>query len=1139
MKRLIFLFTLLLSVYFSNADEIRKTFYFNNPIVNTTGDFQTISFDNTMLTGIAGEPSFPYMATSLLLPPGEEAISIKIELGQKVSLKGKFTLFPYQSSRPLSDPGNHSFNINKEVYSANQDLPRQKHGNISTHYLYGHSIAMTTITPIVYNPANKTVEYYKEVTVIINTKTSQKAQIALDNFSADSDIEKYIQNPELTSRYNISKKMSENPYKLLIITPETFMADFDTLRNIYLSRGITSEIISPNYIITHISGQDTPEKIRNYIIQEYQESGIEYVILGGDIQHVPHRSFYCSVESGSGYSSDDIPADLYYSALDGNWDTDGDNLWGEPDEDDLLPELAVARFPFGDADELENIIHKSISYQNTPVLGEFTNNLMAGENLYSNPDTWGRDYLDLLIGERSDNGYTTIGIPDNYTIDSIYEHSSSWSGSTLMAHVNSGKQFVHHVGHANPTYVAHMSISDISNNNFSGANGIDHNYTLFHTHGCDCGSFDLNCILEKMVTIDNFAVSVIGNSRYGWFNEGQSEGPAAHLHREMVDALYHEKMNHLGKAFKEAKIQTAPWVEAPGQWEEGAIRWNFYDLNVLGDPVLSVWTDEPIDIDVAYENILPLGTTSSTVNITNDGTPMENFTCSVLKNGILHASAETDANGTAILNFNPVVTEIGDAQLIVVGYNCLPDTSIISFIPEAGPYVVYNDHEIIDINGNNNGEADYGENVQLTVEIINSGQDDASDVSSEISITDEFITLLDSVENYGSVTAGTIVSREEAYDIQIAPLTPDQHIASFTLECTSDNASWLSDFQVIVNAPEPLSGTMIINDENGNNNGKIDQGETVTIEIPVTNNGHSDCAGTTIVIGCDNTDITITQNTLDLGNISAGETVAASFEIYADEAIPNGTIIEFNSEIDMCGYINSSSCYQAIGIVMEDFETGDFTSYNWLHSGNMPWVITNNNVYNGDFSSKSGAISDEQSSSLDIEINVMQEGILSFARKVSSEADYDKLKILIDNELLGSWSGVIDWEVMSYTIQPGIHTLSWVYIKDMNSSSGDDCAWIDDIVFPPTSIIMDINEDISDNNVSVYPNPGNGLFHIFANQGNTIVKVYNSLGSLIKETESNFVEGSSTIDLSNQKSGIYFIELTSETSRSVSKVIKR
>ena len=47
-------------------------------------------------------------------------------------------------------------------------------------------------------------------------------------------------------------------------------------------------------------GQDNPEKIRNFIIQEYQGSGVEYVMLGGDVEVVPYRGFYCHVQSSSG-----------------------------------------------------------------------------------------------------------------------------------------------------------------------------------------------------------------------------------------------------------------------------------------------------------------------------------------------------------------------------------------------------------------------------------------------------------------------------------------------------------------------------------------------------------------------------------------------------------------------------------------------------------------------------------------------------------------------------------------------------------------------------------------------------------------------------------------------------------------------
>ena len=190
-----------------------------------------------------------------------------------------------------------------------------------------------------------------------------------------------------------------------------------------------------------------------------------------------------------------------------------------------------------------------------------------------------------------------------------------------------------------------------------------------------CGGFDQSdCILERMVNIENFAVSVIGNSRYGWFNEGQTEGPAAHLHREMMDALYHEKMNHIGQAFTESKIQTAPWVTAPGQWEEGALRWNFYDINILGDPAMSIWTEEPISIQAVYENTIPVGTASTTVTVTSGGFPMENFTCAILKNGVLHGAGTTDNAGLAQIILDPVFTSAGTAQLVVSGYNCLPTT---------------------------------------------------------------------------------------------------------------------------------------------------------------------------------------------------------------------------------------------------------------------------------------------------------------------------------------------------------------------------------------------------------------------------------------------------------------------------------
>jgi hypothetical protein len=75
----------------------------------------------------------------------------------------------------------------------------------------------------------------------------------------------------------------------------------------------------------------------------------------------------------------------------------------------------------------------------------------------------------------------------------------------------------------------------------------------------------------------------------------------------------------------------------------------------------------------------------------------------------------------------------------------------------------------------------------------------------------------------------------------------------------------------------------------------------------------------------------------------------------------------------------------------------------------------------------------------------------------------------------------------------------------------------------------------NDASISIFPNPGNGIYTIRSkDQKNNTVKVFNSLGMLIKE-ENNFNDSHFTIDISDAPSGIYFIQVGS----SRTKVIKQ
>ncbi len=132
---------------------------------------------------------------------------------------------------------------------------------------------------------------------------------------------------------------------------------------------------------------------------------------------------------------------------------------------------------------------------------------------------------------------------------------------------------------------------------------------------------------------------------------------------------------------------------------------------------------------------------------------------------------------------------------------------------------------------------------------------------------------------------------------------------------------------------------------------------------------------------------------------------------------------------------------------IEGFETGDFSSFPWIHSGSADWVITADEKNSGVYSARAGTISDNQITSLEVTLDCIS-GDIKFYRKVSSETSYDYLDFYIDGISKGSWSGEQDWGQVFYPVLAGTRTFKWSYSKDGSFSSGSDTAWIDDIAFP-------------------------------------------------------------------------------------------
>ena len=156
---------------------------------------------------------------------------------------------------------------------------------------------------------------------------------------------------------------------------------------------------------------------------------------------------------------------------------------------------------------------------------------------------------------------------------------------------------------------------------------------------------------------------------------------------------------------------------------------------------------------------------------------------------------------------------------------------------------------------------------------------------------------------------------------------------------------------------------------------------------------------------------------------------------YAPQIVTQ-TISEGNSNVVDFALLETEA------ITFESDIPNDFTL-----SGNADWFRTDDEAYEGDYSVKSGSISDNQSTTITLSVTT-EAGEISFYKKVSSEAGYDKLVFSIDGTDEGEWSGDVDWTQSSYDITEDSHTFVWTYSKDDSADDGSDCAWIDFIELP-------------------------------------------------------------------------------------------
>ena len=120
-------------------------------------------------------------------------------------------------------------------------------------------------------------------------------------------------------------------------------------------------------------------------------------------------------------------------------------------------------------------------------------------------------------------------------------------------------------------------------------------------------------------------------------------------------------------------------------------------------------------------------------------------------------------------------------------------------------------------------------------------------------------------------------------------------------------------------------------------------------------------------------------------------------------------------------------------------------TWSWVGGGQGLWFTQTNTIRQHPHALQSGPITHDQESWL--AASVAGPGTLSFWWRVSSEANYDFLTLYKNGQFIQQISGNTTWLPVTLTLEPGTHSLVWVYAKDEIVTAGQDTAWLADFTY--------------------------------------------------------------------------------------------
>jgi len=1027
--------------------------------------FQNLELPGHFLPNNPGAPNLPGSGRYIAVPQGATAtmkiVSYRSDTLNDIKLAPSFRIPWANENSPLE------YTINESIYSANKFYPEEPIVLSTMDVIRGIDVAILGITPFHYNPVLMQLVVFRDLKIEISFSggTGHFGNDRMRSRWWDPMLSDMLLNYESLPKMDYSRSYQSKDdigcdYLVIVPNDTEFQIWADSIRIFRSQQGILTNVVTLEEI-----GGNSATAIEEYINNAYNTWDIipSACLLLGD------------------YGTD--ASNRIISPLWENYCV-SDNIYADVVGNDL-PDIVFARITAQNEFQLEVMVTKFLDYERVPP---------SNADFYAHPITslgWQTESWFQLCSEvvggywREEQGKNPIRINEIYSGTPGTEWSTAtntqtvvdyfgpnglgyipaepseldgWSGGTadmINTAINNGSFMVQHRDHGmvegwgEPIYTS-ASINSLINTDLTFVWSID----------CLTGKYNYNneVFAEKFHRYthkeDNsgcFGINAASEITYAFVSDVYTWGA--------YDNMWPDFMPDYGSTPEPRGVLPA-FAGAAGKYYLEQSEWpsntenkeaTYHLFHHHGDAFTTVYSEVPQNLSVSHESFLYMGETTFEVTADVDA--------------LIGLSVNGELIGTGTGTGNPVSIEI-PAQtpptlvlVTVTKQNYYRYESYVEVLPDTGPYVVYNDIEINDETGNGNGIMETSESILASITIKNLGVEDADNVIVTLISSDTYVTITDSTENYGNITAGNTAIVMDGFEWEVSDNIPDMHIVLFEILVTDGTTTWTSNFSITGHAPMIEFGTMQIDDYQGNWNGRLDPDETAFLIIPTFNNGSYTAASTTGSLSCPSEFITLNNTTFNFYDIGAGLMEEGMFDVTVSSDAPAGTYIELLYEVTSGGYSEQQILSTIISPVVEDWESGDMSQFDWMTGGDSDWSISNDIPYEGSFCIKSGVLDDDQNNYLSLQFEVYGEDSLSFWYRVSSETGYDSLKFCIDDVVQSSWSGEVGWERASYLLTEGSHTLKWAYIKDEDLSGGDDCCWIDFIVFPVTLFEASFNSD--------------------------------------------------------------------------------